>query len=74
MRVEQTVTRRSGLLDSRARRRLWGAAGQTMVKLGEREAVCANKMTGGSRPWLRELGLDIQAEPLTVINNNVDVK
>ena len=66
------MTRRAGVLDSKARRRLRGAANQSLEKIGEKESVCGNKMTG-SRAWLRELGLDIQAEPLTVINNNKNV-
>ena len=68
-RLWKCVTRKAGLLDSTARRRLRGAASQTGEMIGGREAVCGNKMAGG-RAWLRELGLDIKAEPLTVINNN----
>ena len=72
-RLWKCLTRRAGLLDRRARRRIRGAAQQTMEKIAEKEAVCGHKMTG-TRTWLRELGLDIQAQPLTLINNNVDVK
>ena len=56
---------RSGVLDSTARRRLRGGERQSLEKISQRENVCWNKMTG-TRPWLKEMGIGIQAEPITV--------
>ena len=64
-RLWKCLTRRKGVLDSWARRRLRGGERQTLEKISEKENVCMKKMTG-TRPWLREMGLDIQSEPLKI--------
>ena len=64
-RLWKCLTRREGVLDSWARRRLRGGERQTLEKISEKENVCMKKMTG-TRPWLREMGLDIQSEPLKI--------
>ena len=64
-RLWKCLTRREGVLDSWARRRLRGGERQTLEKISENENVCMKKMTG-TRPWLREMGLDIQSEPLKI--------
>ena len=56
---------RSGVLDTTARRRLRGGERQSLEKISQRENVCWNKMTG-TRPWLKVMGIGIQAEPITV--------
>ena len=64
-RLWKCLTRREGVLDSWARRRLRGGERQTLEKISEKENVCMKKITG-TRPWLREMGLDIQSEPLKI--------
>ena len=61
-RLWKCLTRR--VLDRAARRRLRGGERQTLEKISGRENVCWNKISG-SRSWIREMGLDIQAESVT---------